>query len=267
MASTRWLLLLMLWLLPWLQMVKSGFSIQRFKTTKTWDSTVIIPKDGVYLVSVIADPCNGCSLSLQVYCRCEGKETFIVQASAKDIVSHAEVAVALRIYNRLYVKKGPAKAEAGSSLSVVYVAGLNSFYITAKNGVSSSRSPIAFTCKHTPNGWSRLRDPDKRTTFTLPRTGMYWVTANIRPCSDPIVGTVQIGSENLFNIYAEKVKAVSNSGPFRFTAGSKHHLVVYASRRCVLRSRQFTISRLPGSQRESLHLPIRTPRLHSKDRK
>ena len=64
------------------------------------------------------------------------------------------------------------------------------------------------------------RDPDKRTTFTLPRTGMYWVTANIRPCSDPIVGTVQIGSENLFNIYAEKVKAVSNSGAYRFTAGS-----------------------------------------------
>ena len=220
------------WLLPWLQMVKSGYSVQRFKTAKAWDSPVVIPKDGVYLVSVIADPCNDCSLSLQVYCRCEGKETFVVQATAKDIVSHAEVAVALRINDRLYVKKGPVKVEAGSSLSVVYVAKLNSFYITAKSGVSSSRSPIAYTCKHTPNGWSRLKDADKRTTFNLPRTGMYWVTANIHPCSGPITGTVQIGSKSLFNIYAEKVKAVTNSGAFRFTAGSTVLLYTRAGDAC-----------------------------------
>ena len=56
MVSTRWLLVLMLWPLPWLQMVKSEYVYQQFKGSRIVGVEVVIPKDGVYLVSVIGDP-------------------------------------------------------------------------------------------------------------------------------------------------------------------------------------------------------------------
>ena len=124
MASTRWLLLLMLWLLPWLQMVKSAFLIQKFASVRNWDS-VVIPKDGVYLISVIADPCKGCVLTVQVSCKCHGGERFILIAIADRIYSHAEVAAGLKKNDELFMKIN-GEFEAASSLSVVYVAELNS---------------------------------------------------------------------------------------------------------------------------------------------
>ena len=125
MASTRWLLLLMLWLLPWLQMVKSGFSILSFANVANWNPTVIIPKDGIYLISVIADPCKGCVLTVQVSCKCHGGERFILIAIADRIYSHAEVAAGLKKNDELFMKIN-GEFEAASSLSVVYVAELNS---------------------------------------------------------------------------------------------------------------------------------------------
>ena len=220
MASTRRLLELMLWLLPWLQMVKSGYSIFKYKPYKNWDMPVVIPKDGVYLVSATADPCDGCSLSLQVQCRCEGKDVLIVEAFAKGIYSHAEVAVALRIYDRLYLQTGSAKVENASSFSVVYVGGLNTFYITVKGGFYSDRSPVTYTYQHTPKGWIEMKDAYKKTTFSVPSTGIYWVTGHIRPHRKSITMTVRSGSNDLFHVYGEKVKIVSTSGAFRLTAGS-----------------------------------------------
>ena len=220
MASTRRLLELMLWLLPWLQMVKSGFSIHRYKFYKTWDNPVIIPKDGVYLVSVIADPCDGCPLSLQARCRCQGKDALIVEAYAKGICSHAEVAVALRIYDRLYLKTNSQNVENASSFAVVYVGELNTFYITVKGGFYSTRSPVTYTYQHTPQGWIEMKDAYKKTTFSVPTTGIYWVTGHIRPHRKSITMTVRSGSSDLFHVYGEKIKLVSTSGAFRLTAGS-----------------------------------------------
>ena len=143
MESTRWLVVLMLWLLPWLQMVKSGFSVQRYSSNKNWGS-VVIPKDGVYLISVIADPCKGCVLTVQVSCKCHGGERFILIAIADRIYSHAEVAAGLKKNDKLFLKiRG--KVEEASSLSVVYVAAPTSFYYTAKNERRTGRNPITYT--------------------------------------------------------------------------------------------------------------------------
>ena len=218
MESTRWLLVLMLWLLPWLQMVKSGYSVQRFSSNRDWGS-VVIPKDGVYLVSVIADPCKRCLLTVQVSCMCHGREIFIVIAFAEGIYNHAEVAASLRKNDKLFLKiKG--KVERASSLSVVYVAAPTSFYYTAKSDRWADTNPVSFTTMLTPSGWRDVVNPDNNVTFFVYTTGMYWVTARANPLDKPMYMTVKSGFSVLFTVYAEKVKAPSTSGAFRLTAGS-----------------------------------------------
>ena len=86
---------------------------------------MVIPKDGVYLISVIADPSEGCVLTLQVSCKCHEGERFILIAIADRIYSHAEVAAGLKKNDELFMKIN-GEFEAASSLSVVYVAELNS---------------------------------------------------------------------------------------------------------------------------------------------
>ena len=218
MESRRWLLVLMLWPLPWLQVVKSGFSVQRFSSNKNWGS-VVIPTDGVYLVSVIADPCKGCILTVQVSCQCHGGERFIVVAYAEGIYSHAEVAAGLKKNDKLFLKiRG--KVEEASSLSVVYVAAPTSFYYTAKNDRRTDRNPITYTTMLTPSGWRDVVHTDRNTTFSVYTTGIYWVTARANPSDKSMVMTVKVRSKELFTVYAEKVKAQSASAAFRLTAGS-----------------------------------------------
>ena len=229
MASRRWLLVLMLWLLPWLQtVVKSGFVKLTFPALRNWrKADVVIPKDGIYLVSVIGDPCPGCDTLLKVSCRCQGREDFIVQANSKGIYDHAQVAVPLKKGDTLFVKKGPTRAKEYGSLAVLYVAELNSFYITAMNGRLTDRSPITYTVEYTLNaGWRKLKDSDKITTFNIPTTGMYWVTGNVVPDHDKVmVVKVYNGPKNLLTLFVEQVKPVSTSGAFRLTAGSTIHMI------------------------------------------
>ena len=209
MASRRWLLLLMLWL----RMVKSEFLKQRFASVRNWNS-VVIPKDGVYLISVIADPSGGCVLTLQVSCKCHEAERFILIAIADRIYSHAEVAAGLKKNDELFMKIN-GEFEAASSLSVVYVAELNSFYLTAKNMRWTDRSPVTYTNMLMPIGWTSVKPVDKQTTFSLSTTGMYWVTARPNPYpGNPVTLKVKIGSKILFTVYSEKAKSVSASGAF-----------------------------------------------------
>ena len=223
MASTRWLMVLMLGPLPWLQMVKSGFSVQSFANVANWNPSVIIPKDGIYLISVIIDPFLGSNMTLPLYCQCQGKERFFFSAHGEAIYSHAEVATALKKNDKVFLKKKRQEPiEAASSLSVVYVGELNSFYITVMNGLYwSDKNPVQYTSQLTPTGWTRLKDPVTQTTFTISTTGMYWVTARAKPYEKPITMTVRIGSNDLFKVFAEKARSVSASGAFYLKSGSK----------------------------------------------
>ena len=174
----------------------------------------VIPKDGVYLISVIADPSKGCVLTLQVSCKCHEGERFILIAIADRIYSHAEVAAGLMKNDELFMKiKG--EFEAASSLSVVYVAELNrEFYFTAKN-MRTDRNHVTYTNMLMPIGWTNVKSVDKQTTFSLSSTGMYWVTARPNPYTgNPVTLKVKTGSKILFTVYSEKAKSVSASGAF-----------------------------------------------------
>ena len=216
MESIRWLLVLMLWLLPWLQVVKSGFFVQRFQRARSITSPVVIPKDGVYLVSVIIDPCAGCHGKVKLICQRQGIGRLLFTTYADDIYSNAEVAVGLKKNDKLSLGKvynvGP-----WSSFSVTYVAELNSFYFTVRNDVASKTSPLAYSSQLTPGGWGRLN----KAILNIPTTGMYWVTARVRPFADPTL-TVEVrsGSTPLFIVFVEKKKTLSASGAFHLRAGS-----------------------------------------------
>ena len=219
MASTRRLLVLMLCLLPWLQMVESGFSVQRFQSARPITSPVPITKDGVYLISVIVDPCRGCYSRLHLFCDCQGTKRYFFTAYGKSIYSHAEVAVGLKKTDTLFIKR-TGNVEGPSSLSVVYVAELSSFYSTVMNGRVTKNSPVTYTTRLTPNGWIPLKNMDRETTFTVPVTGMYWVTGRTLPMSTSVFMEVKSGPRSLFLVCAEDTKPVSASGAFRLTAGS-----------------------------------------------
>ena len=221
MESRRWLLVLMLGPLLWLQMVKSGFSVQSFANVTKWTPTITIPEDGVYLISVIVDPSLRSNLTLLLYCLCQGTERYFFSAHGEAIYSHAEVATGLKKNDVLFLKKLGETIEAASSLSVVYVGELNSFYITVMNRfLWSPRSPIKYSSHLTPNGWNLLQDPMIQTTFTISITGMYWVTARAKPELDSLTMTVRIGSNDLFSAFAEKGRSVSASGAFYLQSGS-----------------------------------------------
>ena len=233
MVSMRWLLALMLWLLPWLQMVKSGYIRQQFRyfrTSDTWDS-MTIPKDGVYLVSLIASPGYhmGRGFSLQIFVYCDSfrpyfSKKILLAGLAEGLITHAEVAASLKKGDKLFLWiKG--KAKDGSSFSVVYVAEPNSFYVTVKSDRVAKDSVIKFAAQLTPNGWTELKG-EKMTTFSVTITGMYWVTARVNPWKTNVRMFVVQGSRNLIVAYGKGVKPISCSGAFHIEAGSTIEAVV-----------------------------------------
>jgi len=72
------------------------------------------------------------------------KRKIFFSAHGEAIYSHAEVATALRKNDKVFLKKYWETIEAASSLSVVYVGELNSFYITVMNGLFwSDKTPYS----------------------------------------------------------------------------------------------------------------------------
>ena len=215
MASTRSLLVLMLFLLPRLQTVKSGFFVQMFQRSRSITSPVVIPKDGVYLVSIIIDPCVGCYGKVKLFCQRQGIDRFLFTTYSDDIYSNAEVAVGLYKNDKLSLRK-IYNIGAWSSFSVIYVAELDGFYFTVRNDLASKSSPLAYTSRLWPVGWGTLYK-----TLNIPITGIYWVTVRVRPFVDPTVTVdLRAGSTILFVVYVEERKTVSASGAFHLGAGS-----------------------------------------------
>ena len=225
MASTRWLVMLILWLLPWMRMAKSGFSYQQFQSSPTWNTPMVIPKDGVYLISLVVHPCESCPGIMKLYCQCQGKKAYFFTAHGELISGHAEVATGLKKKDKL-ILKNVGGLESSSSISVVYVAELNSFYITVMNDlIWTKQSPVYYSIQLTPKGWISLKNPALQATFRIPTTGMYWVTARPKTFLESITVSVRIKSKVLFTVYAENTKTVSTSGAFCLAAGSEISMV------------------------------------------
>ena len=141
---------------------------------------------------------------------------------AMDIVSHAEAAIALKENDtlNLYVH---GWTQGTTSFSVAYVTGLDGHYTMVVTTSASNSALLNFNMQMADNSWSKLSG-NQSSSFSVPTTGMYWVTARVVPVSIDVV--IRVTTENsmstriLFNVYGEKYRAVSCSGAFHLSAGS-----------------------------------------------
>lgn len=93
------------------------------------------------------------------------------------IVSHTEVAMALR-RNNLLTLSVRGSMQGPSSFSIAYVSGLDGSYTTLFT-TSSSVVP-RFNMELLDKSW-RLLHSNQVTSFSVPTSGMYWVTAKVVP--------------------------------------------------------------------------------------
>ena len=115
------------------------------------------------------------------------------------------------------------KVHAVTSFSVAYVSGLDGHYTTVVTTSASKSAILHFNKQLTANSWSGLSG-NQASSFSVPTTGMYWVTAIVVPVSFDVV--IRVTTENstsnriLFDVWGEKGRSVSCSGAFRLSAGT-----------------------------------------------
>ena len=183
-----------------------------------------IPADGIYIVGVTADSSYGYRprTHIRVSLRRPHFKLGYFITYASDIISHAEAAVALKQNDTLTLAVS-GRVLTDTSFSVAYVSGLDGHYTTVVTTSASKSAILPFNKQLTANSWSGL-SKNESSSFSVPTTGMYWVTARVVPINKFVV--ISVTTENststrfLFNVYGEKDRAVSCSGAFRLTAGS-----------------------------------------------
>ena len=222
MACWRWLLLL--WQLSWFHVAESGFTSFTRYGRPGWNN-VTVPADGIYIVGVTADSCYGSRPPVHIQVSL-WKPPFFLPAYfityAEDIVSHAEAAVALKQNDTLtLVVHG--KVHAATSFSVAYVSGLDGHYTTVVITTYTDSALLHFDQQLTAKSWSDSSG-NQASSFSVPATGMYWVTARVVPLSYTASLSVTIeanaSTRHLFTVYGDHYRAVSCSGAFRLSAGS-----------------------------------------------
>ena len=219
MASWRWLLVL--WQLSWFQMGDSGFTSFKTSNQPGWKQ-VTVPADGIYIVSVSAYPCYHCGSNLYASLTIKSRYGFgtIFNVDGYFIVSHTEVAMALR-RNNLLTLSVRGSMQGPSSLSIAYVSGLDGSYTTVFT-TSSSAVPH-FNKELLDTSWRLLRG-NQGTSFSVPTSGMYWVTAKVVPLylttSLSVTNEQGTFTSHLFTVTSQEKLSVSCSGAFRLRAGS-----------------------------------------------
>ena len=221
MACWRWLLLL--WQLSWFHMGESGFTCIKRPNQSGW-KTLTVPADGIYIVSVTADPCSACrpALYLGVTLRRPGYFMSFFHVTGDDIVSHAEAAIVLKQNDKLTLSVS-GSVQDSTSFSAAYVSDLDGHYTTVVTTSASSSAHLHFNEQLAGNYWRGL-SANQASSFSVPATGMYWVTARVVPLSYTASLSVTIeanaSTRHLFTVYGDHYRAVSCSGAFRLSAGS-----------------------------------------------
>ena len=201
----------------------SGFTSFKTSDQPGWKQ-LTVPTDGIYIVSVSALPCYHCwpIEYLTVSLRRRNIFMHIFTVTADSIASHTEVATALK-QNDLLSLYESGSVQYPSSFSIAYVSGLDGSYTTVFTTSFSSSAVPQFNRRLAGSSWSTLRG-NQASSFSVPTTGMYWVTARVVPMSytaSLIVTNDLSGSASpLFTVLGEKKRAVSCSGAFRLRAGS-----------------------------------------------
>ena len=220
MACWRWLLLL--WQLSWFHMAESGFTNIKI-SDHPGQNNVTVPDDGIYVVSVSVDSCYGCrpALDAWVTLRKPGFSLGFFTVHAMDIVSHAEAAIALKQNDTLTLAVSGSMQDP-DSFSVAYVSGLDGHYTTVVITSPSNSALLHFNKQLTANSWSGLSG-NEASSFFVPTTGMYWVTARVVPVNSMFMTVTTENSTStriLFKVFGKKSRSVSCSGAFRLSAGS-----------------------------------------------
>lgn len=146
MVSRRWLLVL--WLLPCLQRVQSGFTAtRRFSAWKQINQTV--PSAGIYIVSSRAHlSCRYCRLNPQLENDRPSRYLFTLYTAFGDShIVRAEAAVTLKRDDRLSLRILWSKNE-DIALSVACVPGLDSNFSTLYCCVETFMSPYSLMPAH-----------------------------------------------------------------------------------------------------------------------
>ena len=223
MASWRWLLVL--WQLSGLQMGESGVTtIKRDHQRNLYNMT--LAGDGIYLVSLYTNPnCRGCPSSSSftvALLRPHATLSLLTVESAKNTGVLAEVATALKEDDVLSLSmSGPEKNPV--PFTITYVSGLDGHYTTVVTTSPSNSALLHFNKQLTGGSWRELSG-NHASSFSVPTTGMYWVTARVVP--DNFEAPVTVMTENgahtrlLFRIFRQSHVAVSCSGAFYLKAGS-----------------------------------------------
>ena len=211
-----------------------------------WNTNATVPKDGIYVFSLRADPL-GWNKDQMFDLEINGNNVF--SAIAKGLKSSATAAVPVMAGDNVTVV-GVCQGDA--ALSVAFVSPLTSAYTTAMSGATSiGVKPVSFQKKLTAEGWESI---DTVTSFTVPTTGIYWVAARPVPGTGTTLVDVMNGQERLFTVCAETTtyektgKAVSTSAAFHLMTGSTLELKLRSHSRWVTAKTMLSFVHLVGNQ-------------------
>ena len=205
-------------------MAESGFTSFKRYGRPGWNN-VAIPANGIYIVGVTADSSYGSRPPAHIRVSLWDPPHFLLDyfiIYASDIVGHAEVAVPLKQNDTLTLFVH-GKVHAVTSFSVAYVSGLDGHYTTVAMTSPSNSALLHFDMELGAIHWRGLTG-NQMSSFSVPTTGMYWVTARVVPISIDVV--IRVETENstsnrmLFDVWGEKGRSVSCSGAFRLSAGT-----------------------------------------------
>ena len=186
--------MLLLWQLSWFHMAESGFTSVKISDQPGWKN-VSVPADGIYIVSLTVDSSYGPPAPIPVSLRRRDFKLDYFITYAMSIVGHAEAAVALKKNDTLTVFVD-GWAHVVTSFSVAYVSGLDGHYTTVVTTSDSNSTILHFNKQLTANSWSGLSG-NQSSSFSVPTTGMYWVTARVMPISSYVI--MSVGPERHVN--------------------------------------------------------------------
>ena len=201
----------------------SGFTSFKTSDQPGWKQ-LTVPTDGIYIVSVSAYPCYHCGYNLYATLNLKSRNGFsvIFTVVGYTIISHNEVAMALK-QNDLLTLSVRGSKQGPSSFSIAYVSGLDGSYTTVFTTSSSSSAVPQFNRQLVGYSWRMLRG-NQVSSFSVPTTGMYWVTARVVPMS--YTASLSVTNEqgtftsHLFTVTSQEKQSVSCSGAFHLRAGS-----------------------------------------------
>ncbi|KAK7088410.1 uncharacterized protein [Littorina saxatilis] len=207
-------------------------------------TSTIVPVDGVFIITMVADP--------------DGRTDMFLQLDGHDagFVAYAEEYVIAGLTVGLYLKAGTrvgarftGDPEGATNYGMALASYIKDSFVTVRsNGYSSSQSNAVHFHHQYLSGRTWKSIP-ATSTFRAKHNGIYWVSA--RPdCGSGDV-SLNVGG-GLFNVFCNGDKAISASGAFYLLAGEALQLT-FNSGGTLQGGTSFSFVYLEGNQRTYLN--------------